>query len=233
MQLQNLLFNFFSLEVKQKIDVGIIEALHPFGKTLNFNPHVHAISTYGGYDSCGNFISLKSYINYDAFHKIWKYNLLRALKDKIPQEVLNYCHKNYPKGFVANIKPDRIFNNRQLINYIGRYLRHPAIANSRIIDYNGKGITFCFEKEKGKWDTRTMKVEDFMEAVLQHIPPKHFKLVRHYGIYSRSSSKKLKKIKKQSSMKQKMLVKTNEKYVVYCEKCGEKMKRIKFVKKPP
>ena len=222
--------NFFSICAKQHIDIGIVEALHPFGKTLNFNPHVHAIATYGGYDSQGNFIQL-NYVHYKSFHKIWKFNILESLKDKVPKNVIDYCYSKY-KGFVAHINPKKLYKNKNLIKYIGRYLRHPAIANSRIIDYNGKGITFCYETKEGKWGTQTMKVHNFIKAILQHLPPKHFKLVRYYGIYGRRSLK-YKKIKNLSSIKQKVLVNPTKEHIIYCPNCGEKMQLIKFVKKPP
>ena len=77
-----------------------------------------------------------------------------------------------------------------------------------------------------------MKIEDFMEAILQHIPPKHFKLVRYYGIYGRRSLK-YKKIVLQSSIKQRILIKVEKKYVVFCPNCGDEMFLVKFIKKPP
>ena len=34
-----------------------------------------------------------------------------------------------------------------------------------------------------------MKIEDFMLALLQHIPDRQFKMIRHYGTYSRRTKK--------------------------------------------
>ncbi len=211
---------------------GNIEASHLFGKRLTFNPHVHCITTYGGYNKKNKYIKLR-YVHFKTLHKLWRNDLLNSLKGQISQNIINECFKKYPNGFVAEVGEDKIFRGKNLIFYIGRYLRHPAIANSRIIDYNGKGITICYETEQKKWAHQVMKIEDFIKAIIQHIPEKHFKVVRHYGIYSRNCCKKLKKILRQSSMKQKILVKKEKKYVVFCPNCGEEMILIKFIKKPP
>ena len=123
----------FSYSLKRKVIPGVIGVVHPFGKSLIFNPHVHCIVTEGGYDNQGKFISLGKYISYDAFHKKWKYEVLNALKKYLPKEFIDFLFDKYPNGFVAYLKPERILSSKRLAQYIGRYVRHPAIANSRII----------------------------------------------------------------------------------------------------
>lgn len=36
--------------------VGIIAVLHPFGKDMKFQPHLHLLITEGAFDQAGNFI---------------------------------------------------------------------------------------------------------------------------------------------------------------------------------
>ena len=120
-----------------------------------------------------------------------------------------------------------------MIKYIGRYIRHPAIANSRIIDYNGKGVTFYYEDNKGNKTFKTMSVFDFISAIIQHIPERNFRLVRYYGVYSRNNIKRYTKIEIQSVIEDKILNKSREKRVVYCPCCCERMELIAYVKKPP
>jgi len=36
----------------------------------------------------------------------------------------------------------------------------------------------------------TMKVREFIKALIQHIPDRHFKMIRHYGAYSRRTKRK-------------------------------------------
>ncbi len=68
---------------------------------------------------------------------------------------------------------------------MSRYVRHPAIANGRIIDYNKKGITFYYKDDNEIFVTK--RLANFITSLIQHIPPKQFKLIRHYGAYSRKA----------------------------------------------
>lgn len=184
--------------------------------------------TEGGYDSQNKFFSVGKYINYKIFRKKWQYNLLITLKGIIPQSVIDYCFREYKDGFIVRINPDRLTKGRNLIKYIGRYIRHPAIANSRIIDYTGKGVTFYYESYEGI-KIKTMKVFDFISAIIQHIPEKNFRLVRYYGIYSRNNNNRFSKIKEHSVIESKI----KEKWVVYCPDCGEKMKFKEYLREIP
>ena len=67
---------------------------------------------------------------------------------------------------------------------------HPAIADSRIMYFDDKAVAFYYidTKTKRKIDV-VMKIEDFMLALLQHIPDRQFKMIRHYGTYSRRTKK--------------------------------------------
>ena len=67
---------------------------------------------------------------------------------------------------------------------------HPAIADSRIMYIDDKAVAFYYidTKTKRKIDV-VMKIEDFMLALLQHIPDRQFKMIRHYGTYSRRTKK--------------------------------------------
>ncbi len=38
---------------------GAIVVLHPFGRNLGFNPHIHLLITEGGFDRSGKFIHNK------------------------------------------------------------------------------------------------------------------------------------------------------------------------------
>jgi len=71
-----------------------------------------------------------------------------------------------------------------VIRYIARYIRHPAISKSRIVDYDGKDVTFVYTRDNRKL-IKTLPVFEFIANVLRHLPDKHFKVVRHFGLYAR------------------------------------------------
>lgn len=121
------------------------------------------------------------YISYDAFHKKWKYELLNALKKYLQKEFIDFLFDKYPKGFVAYLKPERISSSKRLAQYIGRYVRHPAIANSRITNYNKEAVRFYWKDHKEEAHYKIILADDFISAIIQHIPDKNFRLVSTMG----------------------------------------------------
>lgn len=72
------------------------------------------------------------------------------------------------------------------IKYISRYLGRPVIATSRIDDYDGENVTFHYTRhEDNKTVTETIPALDFIQKLIVHIPEKHFKMLRYYGVYAK------------------------------------------------
>ena len=223
----------FKKTLKKEVEIGMICVLHPFGRDLVFKPHVHAIVTNGGFTKDNNFIKLK-YIPYTLLHKKWQYYILIELKEYISKKIIDYCFRKYPNGFACYLKPEVIWSNRFLSKYIGRYLRHPAIANSRIIYYDKIIVRFYYLDHKTKKKIICeMKVFDFINSIVQHIPEKNFKTIRYYGLYSRKGKGKVKKICLQSSLRQQVLFESTINECWRCETCGERMIFVSYFDKPP
>jgi hypothetical protein len=223
----------FSSSVNNHITPGIIAVLHPFIGDLSFSPHVHCIATEGGFSDDGKFIPLKPYVNYSSFHLKWQYDILSAFRKYIPKEVIDLCFRQYPKGFCAYLKPEKIRAGKGLICYIGRYIRHPSIANSRIVAYNGEAVKFIYKDKEEKEVFKIMLVDDFISAIISHIPERNFKMIRYYGIYSRKRMRNTRERFKQLSITQKLLFKPTENKIFICPYCYEKMEFIMYCKKPP
>ncbi len=223
----------FSEIVKQDIEVGVVGVLHPFGKDLMYKPHSHNIVTEGGFNKKGEFISVGKYINYRNLHKKWQYNILNSLRDYIPKSIIDLAFRKYPRGFCAYVKPERIFSRKQLIKYLGRYVRHPSIANSRIDLYNGEVVRFFYENHERRRIKKVMFTYDFISAIIQHVPEKNEKLVRHYGIYARRSIKVSRKKIKQLSIEIYISGLSKRKRVFKCPVCKNNMEIVFYIDKPP
>lgn len=223
----------FSRMQKQKLMPGVIAVVHPFGKDLGFKPHVHCIVTEGGFTNDGRFIGVGSYINYDALHREWQYAVLEALRGHVPKEVIDFCYRKYVDGFCAYVKPERIISHKRLAKYIGRYVRHPAIANSRIEVYNGEAVRFSYENHEGKQVKKVMLVHEFIAALVQHIPERQFRLVRYYGAYARRKKAIVKAFIQQSTVRLQTVASFREKRTFLCPRCKEPMETVLYCKKPP
>jgi len=220
----------FSKINHQDVIPGVIEVYHPFGRDIKHQPHVHMIVTEGGYDKDGKFISSGNYIPYNLLHKNWEYNILKNLKKYLPQGVVEEAYRRYPHGFCVYVRKDRISSRRGLARYIGRYVRHPAIANSRITTYNGEAVRFRWKDHDGNVHYKIMLVHDFISAIIQHVPEKNQKLVRYYGSYSRRKRRCIK-----SGITKSISMNSSEGRVCYCPKCKQIMEFVFYSKKdvPP
>jgi hypothetical protein len=210
---------------------GAINVYHPFGRDIKHQPHNHMIVTEGGFEKNGNFVSIGKYINYDNLHKKWEYKILEALKKHIPANVVDEAYRRYPNGFCAYVRKDRIKSHKDLSKYIGRYVRHPAIANSRIIAYNKEAVRFYWKDHDGNIHYKIMLVYDFMLAIIQHVPEKNQKLIRCYGAYSRRKIGIINNI--QSGIRKSISSKIRNNRIAYCSLCKERMEFAGYVKKPP
>ena len=179
-----------TLQAVMKNRPGMVVTLHPYGKDLKVNYHVHVLVPEGGMDEKGRW-KAQSFINYEKLRKVWQYEILTRLGRVMPESLenkrlINELFMRYKKGFYVNGEP-KVKDGRGIGRYIGRYLRHPAIADSRIVSYDGQEVTFSYhERDKGHKVNRkkTLPVLAFMHGVIRHIPPRQFKMVRYYGIYA-------------------------------------------------
>ena len=89
-----------------------------------------------------------------------------------------------------DIEESRITNKRKVARYVARYIRHPVVSNTRLYRYDGKSVTFWYKDHEDKRLFVTMKVEEFIKALIQHIPDRNFKMIRYYGAYGRRIKKR-------------------------------------------
>ncbi|MCP1103776.1 transposase, partial [Aequitasia blattaphilus] len=100
-------------------------------------------------------------------------------------KVKSDIYRNCPKGFYVFAKPNNC-NPNDVFKYIGRYLGRPVIATSRIDSYDGERVTFHYHRhEDDKLVTECIPATEFISRLIRHIPEKHFKMIRYYGIYTR------------------------------------------------
>jgi hypothetical protein len=167
-----------------------------------------------------------TFLEYGKLRRIWQYQLLTAVKKQMPEtwessRLINSLFKEHPEGFYIYAKR-RVTKPRRIAGYIGRYLRHPAIAESRISDFNPvtNMVTFWYQLD-GEKKTVTMSALEFIDHLVRLIPDKNLKLIRYYGLYSRRTMGKLQKMFTPLSREKPMLLSRKE--VVKCPRCGQTM----------
>lgn len=72
-----------------------------------------------------------------------------------------------------------------MVKYIGRYTKRPAIAESKILAYDGENVTFTYQEHRmTKPALLKLPALSFIERVILHIPDVNFRVIRYGGFYS-------------------------------------------------
>lgn len=175
---------------KEKFVPGIVAVIHTFGRDLKWNPHLHMLVTEG---AMGEITAWKkvNFLPYEMLRKRWQKLLLDGIEKELGKRrfraLKNKIYNNLKDGFYVYAK-NEVKDSKGAAKYIGRYTGRPAIAESRIIKYDGKNVTFWYQRHE---DNKRVEVEldafEFIKKVIIHIPEKHFKMIRYYGIYARNN----------------------------------------------
>ena len=188
-----------SLNKKEEFTPGIVTVIHTFGRDLKWNPHVHMMVTEGGKGNITEWRHIR-HISYESLRKRWQKILLDEITNisgntKEVKLIKNKLYKEKVKGFYVHAKTE-IKSAKTAAKYVGRYVGRPAIAESRILKYDGKNVTYKYTRhEDNKVIVETVHVYEFIKRIIRHIPEKNFKMIRYFGIYSRRSKGKVTFIK--------------------------------------
>jgi hypothetical protein len=101
----------------------------------------------------------------------------------------------WQKDWVVHCKS--VGNGRRALTYLGAYVFRVAISDARIVDYDGNHVTFKYYKV-GSRRARTcsLAVLEFIRRYMQHVLPKGFMKIRHYGFLSGKCSVSIEQIRK-------------------------------------
>lgn len=178
---------FLNINKSESFTPGMICVLHTFGRSLQWNPHIHCLITEGG---TGNKTAWRkiSHFNYTLLRDSFCTALLNEMEAHIGpsfKRTKALVYKEHKNGFYVYAKPNQCDPNA-IAKYIGRYLGRPVIATKRIDKYEDYKVSFHYNRhEDNKFIEETIPAIEFMERLAQHIPEKGFKMIRYYGIYAR------------------------------------------------
>ncbi|MDD2391630.1 MAG: transposase [Bacilli bacterium] len=193
----NLLFKASQLTIEyifknkhKGLKSAFISVLHTYGRDLKFNPHIHMILLDSGISKT-DFVKI-SYFNYASLRRSFMKVLLDLIEDEIgKKEFRKFKNKlcfDYRDGFYVFGPPSNFKSPLDLIKYVCRYLARPVMAESRIIDYDGKYVTFWYARhDNKKIVVEKVTVFDFISRIIIHIPDKNMKYIRYHGAYHNSS----------------------------------------------
>ena len=182
---------------KKKIRVGIMAVLQLHGRAGNRNPHLHFVVSEGGIDKDKKWREV-NYFDTKKLRKKWQYHVITALKKAVRgtayrtewYDKLGGMFQKYPTGFDCNCMPEKGPVER-LVVYLCKYVSSPPISIRRIESYDGQKVTYRYEDHLKGEVHETIPAVEFIGRMIQHLPPKNFRMVRYYGIYARPVREKI------------------------------------------
>jgi hypothetical protein len=169
-------------------EIAMTMVLHTHNRRLDFHPHIHVVVPGGGVDKPRRQWKKKKgkyLFNNQAMAKVFRARFLAALnqaglsipKSVAPKWVVDCAHVG--KGITA-------------LKYLSRYLYRGVISEKNIVSNQNGQVTFKYiESKTGNTRYRTLKGEDFLHLIMQHVLPKGFRRVRDYGFLHGNAKKML------------------------------------------
>lgn len=164
---------------------GMIAILHTWGQQLWLHPHLHCIVPGGGVTSSGKWKSTRSNGKYlfpkRAMSSVFRARFMAALRKNttIPHALAKQA---FQKKWVVYAK--RPFASpKTVVEYLGRYTHKVAISNHRLLELNDKTVTISYKdyRDAGKKKTLTISGTEFLRRFAQHVLPRGYVRIRHYG----------------------------------------------------
>ena len=190
-------------------EVGVLAVLHTWGQSLQHHPHVHCVVTGGGlacdptgqptkplrWRSCrpGFFLPVR------VLSRVFRGKFLSGLRRVFDAGELRFfgalsgladasafgrwLRLLYDREWVVYAKPP--FGGPEVVlKYLARYVHRVAISNRRLVSWAGGVVTFTGKDYANGGRTRTHRLSgmEFVRRFLQHVLPRGFVKVRHYGL---------------------------------------------------
>jgi hypothetical protein len=189
--------------------VGLTAVLHTWGQTLSLHPHLHVMATGGGL-SCNGHGEIDERPQWKGcrpgffppvrvLSALFRGKFLAGLSEAAEQGKL---HPGGPSAALSCPAAWAAWLGRQrrldwvvysqppsagaevVLKYLARYTYRVAISNGRLLGVSEEEVTFGYKdyRHGGKQREMTLSAEGFARRFLQHVLPRGFVRVRHYGL---------------------------------------------------
>ncbi len=186
--------------------IGITAVLHSWGSAMPHHPHVHCIVPGGGLSpnnkawiACRPGFFLPVRVLSRLFRRLFLEKLMAAHSAGELQFFNDLDSLVEPRAFTQLLASLRkvewvvyakkpFAGPEAVLAYLSRYTHRVAIANSRLIAFDGKAVTFKCKDYRAKAQNRqkvmTLVVDEFIRRFLLHVLPRRFHRIRHTGLFA-------------------------------------------------
>lgn len=186
---------------------GVIAAMHTWGRTLSFHPHVHCVVTAGGLDCDEQWIHSRNgfLVPGRAARRVFAAKMLSGIQQlwlsrelilppAIHDEDLRWMLIDQTtKKWNVRIEAGRA-GAHGVIGYLSRYLRGGPVKNHRLLAFDGERVSLKYRPTGSPSKTETvlvLLVNEFLRRWAEHVPPFGLHMVRRWGLYASRSQDEL------------------------------------------
>jgi len=191
--------------------IGVTLVLHTWGSAMTHHSHVHGVVSGGGLSMDGeHWVACKPgfFLPVRVLSRLYRRLFLEKLCQAYQSNKLQFFGEQQAlkeeKHFMDWIKSLRqiewvVYAKRPfagpatVLAYLSRYTHRIAIANSRLLSMDEKGITFKWKdyrlKGAKRYKPMTLTADEFIRRFLLHVLPSGFHRLRHYGLIANANRK--------------------------------------------
>jgi hypothetical protein len=191
--------------------IGATAVLHSWGSAMTHHPHLHMIVPGGGISLDGTrWVRCKPgfLLPVRVLSRLFRRLFLTTLADAHAAGRLAFFGEiaglRHHDAFTARLSPLQRKNwfvyakppfsgPEAVLAYLARYTHRVAIANSRLIALDERGVTFRYKDYRrngqARYRTMTLAADEFIRRFLLHVLPKGFHRIRHYGLLASAGCK--------------------------------------------
>jgi len=126
------------------------------------------------------------------------------------------------------------------LRYLSRYVFRVAISNNRIKSISDNAIRFSYkDRQRKTWKTMELEPMEFIRRLLQHVLPRGFMKIRHYGFLNPNSSFTIDRLRVLISLIHDVVKELSVSLpksiqrTLKCAHCGNPLRYLAFLKPPP
>ncbi len=177
---------------------GLLMSLHTWGRNLSHHPHLHCLVTAGGLTDKGSWKSSRSHVPISAMplKALFRGKFLGSLGQTLSHKHLSLpectdvgywrqvIRALYRKNF--NVQVGDVYDHGHGVAlYLARYVKGGPLPKDRPLFLDDKSVRFEYTDHRDhKTKSMALPVEQFIDRILWHAPPKGQHVTRHAGLYS-------------------------------------------------
>lgn len=214
--------------------IGYLAALHTWGGMLQYHPHLHLVIPGGALSDNDLWLSSRQ----DLFVHTKPLEIIFKAKFKSAMEKAGLLKKVDPAVWKQQwvVDSQAVGKGQNSLRYLSRYVFRVAISNNRIKSIENGIIKFSYkDRKKKKWKLMALDAMEFIRRFLQHVLPRGFMKIRHYGFLHPNYALPIEKVREMISFIHDIIAQITEIPEpgipgIKCIHCGHDLKFIFFAK---